>query len=663
LPKDETEACQQLEDLQASLYHDIDHDQYGGIEIDWQKLFPQLAQSAVKISLSFIPGWDAIYKLTENLKGEPEKQAKAMFDAIQREKVHLHEDQVKSLEQFQDRFARAVELFLAKTQRPYIAVFVDDLDRCLPEKAIEVLEAIKLFLDVRGCVFVIGVDRVVVEKCIESKYAGKPSAVPINGDDYLEKLVQVPFNLPPLEQRDVQEFIDAEIRQNFPPNLAPVFAAGLEANPRKVKRTLNIFRLLWTLAEQRAELKGNILPELLAKIVVVQVRFRDLYNDVVEYPNLLGDLEKYWDTEATSTPGKPSREVGEMPVETSARSTTRPEEGTLVGKYAKEKSLKALLLSGRARFSTVDARPYIFLTRASTAQPEPETPAKVDEKIGDDLLSNDATRLRAALEKIGDKEKLGYIKRLLAVMNDAKTYRAPQRVSAGNALAYLGDPRNLDEMVDIPAGEFLYGDESETRRIAKPFRIGKYLVTNAQYKKFIDANKYDVPFVKEDWAKPYNWDKEKRMFPTGKMNHPVVLVSWNDAKAYCEWLSKTTGKKYRLPTEEEWERAARYTDGREYPWGREFDADKTNTNEGGIGVTSSVGAYPNGTSEEGVSDVSGNVWEWTETQYDKDTRVIRGGSWDLNQDYARCAYRHGSSPVIRLHHLGFRVAESVSLKS
>jgi formylglycine-generating enzyme required for sulfatase activity len=87
-------------------------------------------------------------------------------------------------------------------------------------------------------------------------------------------------------------------------------------------------------------------------------------------------------------------------------------------------------------------------------------------------------------------------------------------------------------------------------------------VTQAQYQTFIDANpNYPVPYRDESWAKPYNWDKAKRRHPVDKSNHPVVLVSWNDAQTYCQWAG------VRLPTEEEWEKAARGTDGREYPWG------------------------------------------------------------------------------------------------
>jgi formylglycine-generating enzyme required for sulfatase activity len=643
-PEMDQDLRDRLQDLQASLYRDVDRDKLGGVEIDWEKLVPSVAKGAVKLSLSFIPGWDALYSLSKELKGQPEEQSKALFDAIHREKVRLHEDQAKSLEQFQLRFGEAVTQFREKTGCKFVAVFVDDLDRCLPEKAIEVLEAIKLFLDVPGCVFILGVDCVVIAKGIEAKYAGKAGPSLVGGDDYLEKIIQVPFNLPPLESGDVARFIEAEIRENFPPHLAEVFAVGLEANPRKVKRTLNIFRLLWTLSDERVELKNIIRPELLAKVVVIQVRFHKLYDDVIEYPNLLGDLENHFEREEQAKTFEVSETSKVSP------SATLPEQETLVGKHARAeyaRPLKALLLCGRQRFREGDPRPYIFLTRTATPQPEPEKLVAIDQRIWDDLLSNDNTRIRAAVEKIEPHDRDGYVKRLLGIIEDCTSNPAKARVSAGNALAYLGDPRDFDEMVEVPGGEFLYGDDKEKRTV-QTFRIGKYPVTNAQYKKFVDATKQAVP---------PGWDEKKRTYPEGKANHPVVNVSWNDAQAYCKWAGK------RLPTEEEWERAARGADGREYPWGDEFDQGRANTSEGGIGGTSPVGVFLDGASPCGALDIAGNVWEWTASEYDKDARVVRGGAWNLSQYNARAAVRGWDYPDNRYDIVGFRVVVAPGSRS
>ncbi len=649
LPPEEAQTREQLQKLHDSLYQSVDRDKLGAVEIDWSKFIQSgakgVAKGALTLSLSFIPGASALQQISDALMKNPDAEADSLLAAIQREKVRLHEEQVKSLEQFQNGFATAVNSFLQARTLKFVAVFVDDLDRCLPEKAIEVLEAIKLFMDVSGCVFVLGVDRRVIEQGIETKYKGQDPTKLINGDDYLEKIIQVPFNLPPLETKRVETFITGQVRDNFPPSVSKVFAVGLEPNPRKVKRTMNIFRLLWTLSEERHDLRGKIVPELLAKMVVIQVRFRDLYGDVVEYPSLLGDLETQFEGNTERRTGAPaSRQAtgAALPLETDAPASV-PAQTTLVGKYVDRTALRDLLLTGEKRFRDTDARPYVFLATTATADAESSTEIPVEQKLWDDLLSNDATKIKSAVAAIPAPSQTNYVNRLLNVLGNVVEYQAPQRVSAGNALSYLGDPREFEEMVEVPAGDFLYGNEKKTETLAQPFRIGKYPVTNAQYRKFMEAA----------------GGKSKWTFLEGRENHPVVNVSWEDATAYCEWLSKTTKQPYRLPTEQEWERAARGTDGREYPWGSDFDADKANTTEGGIGDTSPVGAYPNGASLTGTLDMSGNVWEWTASNYDSSNKVLRGGSFSSQAGFARCAIRLWDRPVYRGDLVGFRVAQSV----
>jgi formylglycine-generating enzyme required for sulfatase activity len=163
-----------------------------------------------------------------------------------------------------------------------------------------------------------------------------------------------------------------------------------------------------------------------------------------------------------------------------------------------------------------------------------------------------------------------------------------------------------------------------------------------------------------------------------------VNVSWEDATAYCKWLSQRTGKAYHLPSEAQWEKAARGTDGRIYPWGNEFDSQKANTLEAEIGGTTPAGQYsPQGDSPYGCADMCGNVWEWcadwfAEGAYHgraesavKDpsgpdggsARLLRGGSFNYNHRSARCACRRRYYPVGRLWDYGFRVALSPSIKS
>jgi len=174
------------------------------------------------------------------------------------------------------------------------------------------------------------------------------------------------------------------------------------------------------------------------------------------------------------------------------------------------------------------------------------------------------------------------------------------------------------ELILIPAGEFLMGsdpkkdkkaddDEQPQHTLYLPdYYLAKTPVTNAQYAAFVQATGHEPP---EHW-------KQKKP-PSGKQEHPVVNVRWHDAVAYCQWLTEKSIRTYRLPTEAEWEKAARGTDGRIYPWGNQWDEKLCNTSEGGKGGTTPVGAYPDGASPYGLLDMAGNVWEWCATQWGK----------------------------------------------
>ncbi len=221
------------------------------------------------------------------------------------------------------------------------------------------------------------------------------------------------------------------------------------------------------------------------------------------------------------------------------------------------------------------------------------------------------------------------------------------------------------DMIHIPAGEFIRGsDDSPDERPKKKiylddFYIDEHPVTNREYTEFIRDTKHKYP---EGWI--------KGTYPSGKDDHPVVGVSWEDAKAYAEWAGK------RLPTEAEWEKAARGSDGRRYPWGDNFDKDRCNTLPAGIGDTTSVGRHsPEGDSPYGVTDMAGNIWEWVADWYDENYyrlapdrnplsprdgryKVARGGSYLDAGSYARITYRYRYSPSTRLDILGFRCAWS-----
>jgi len=206
--------------------------------------------------------------------------------------------------------------------------------------------------------------------------------------------------------------------------------------------------------------------------------------------------------------------------------------------------------------------------------------------------------------------------------------------------------RDGKEMLYIPAGEFLMGEERRPVYV-EAFYIDKYPVTNAEYKRFVDATGYPMPM---------HWRSGN--YPEGKADHPVTQVNWDDAAAYAQWAGK------RLPTEEEWEKAARGTDGRIYPWGDEWDKDRANTCETRIFDTTPVGKFsPQGDSPYGVADMSGNVWEWTTGTGGRVLQPLRGGTWDATHDSARCFSRLPYTPRRRNDYIGFRCAISVAQAS
>jgi formylglycine-generating enzyme required for sulfatase activity len=225
-------------------------------------------------------------------------------------------------------------------------------------------------------------------------------------------------------------------------------------------------------------------------------------------------------------------------------------------------------------------------------------------------------------------------------------------------------PPVTDITIEIPAGPFTMGsdtgegDEAPAHQVDSPaFEIDQFEVTNADFARFVEAMGYQTDAEKEGRSKNWRDDAE------GQDNHPVVRVSWNDAVAYCEWVGK------RLPTEAEWEKAARGTEGWMYPWGDEWDPSKANVKETGLRGTAAVGSFGAGASSYGVEDMAGNVWEWTADWYEpypgstydseyfgQKFKVVRGGGWFETDDAVRTTNRDLTSVTAANDDIGFRCA-------
>jgi formylglycine-generating enzyme required for sulfatase activity len=281
--------------------------------------------------------------------------------------------------------------------------------------------------------------------------------------------------------------------------------------------------------------------------------------------------------------------------------------------------------------------------------------------------------------------------RQLAARVEDPRVAAAQRLVAGGILALTGDPRvdgDRPAACHVPGGtvEIGLGSGSVDAVVAdwahvgvekswidketpahtvdlRDFWIGRYPVTNEEYRRFLaDTGRLGRPTTWYLGAYPYD-----------RSNHPVAGVGPEDADAYARWLAARTGHPWRLPTEAEWEHAAKGPDGREFPWGDTFDPARANTREAGIHTTTPVGAFPAGRSPFGADDMAGNVEEFTADDYrpyeggpfvadhlvqTMDVyRIARGGSFSRFGDLTRTRRRHGAFPG-PLYPVGFRLATS-----
>ncbi|CAK8717669.1 hypothetical protein KKHLCK_06830 [Candidatus Electrothrix laxa] len=366
-----------------------------------------------------------------------------------------------------------------------------------------------------------------------------------------------------------------------------------------------------------------------------------------------------------------------------------------------------LLAVGHLTFCTMQSDPVRSLLDRLCPQTRKDTPSAWRRAwiAGDAVLEMERKRL---LEDDGADLDRRIRNRLVDLLSHG-ALKTCERVAAGNALARLGDPRfradrwflpdeELLGFVEIPAGEFLMGDYEEETSCPlhslhlQRYFIGHYPVTRDQFRAFIDNSGYS----------PLD-----RNCSIGIVNHPVDKVSWYDAVAYCKWLDQELrrspdipeplskllqqGWQVRLPSEAEWEKAARGQDGRMYPWGEEKpDAKRANFQKSEIKTTSPAGCFPGGASPYGLLDCSGNLWEWTRSLWGENwekpnftypydstdslredvdagrdvLRVLRGGSYFQGAIDLACAYRFRFSPDILVEGFwGFRIVLAPSTPS
>ncbi|KAK1671244.1 C-type lectin protein [Colletotrichum godetiae] len=309
----------------------------------------------------------------------------------------------------------------------------------------------------------------------------------------------------------------------------------------------------------------------------------------------------------------------------------------------------------------------------------------VDGLLGGSLASSQ----RAALLVAGliplSAEVESKVRSLILDIVENGALSAGEREKAGRLLSRYGDPRDLTGLAVVPAGSFLIGSESHpnsqplNRISLERFRIGLYPVTNRDYHTFVRD-------TSRDWMSPDGADPERS-------NAPATDLTWHDARAYCQWLTErwreenkiNSNEHVRLPSEPEWERAARGdqgetgTEGLIFPWGTNWEEDAGNGDETGFNKTCAVGLFPKGRSPYGCYDMAGHVWEWCSTLWGEDMatptfqypwrddgrestdapdhvrRVLRGGCFSSPELKANCTYRGSLEPTGFWRGNGFRV--------
>jgi formylglycine-generating enzyme required for sulfatase activity len=384
-----------------------------------------------------------------------------------------------------------------------------------------------------------------------------------------------------------------------------------------------------------------------------------------------------------------------------------PEELAELGRNEPGRWREVVLLAGakaaRGAVSSVWSLAETLCDLGRDVEREPGSPGTSREDEWGALLAGQVVAESADLTRVGraNEPKLERLKKWLLYLMRLEQFPALERVAAGKALAVLGDPRFGPDrwllpmkpelgFVEVPEGTFVMGsdkkddpgaweDEFPRHEVALPrFWISRFPVTVGQFRVFAEESGTPVD--------PRSLE--------GPANLPVAYVDWQDATAYCKWLGARLREmaseqcltrempsafwnglargslRANLPSEEEWEKAARWTDGRLYPWGQVADPNRANFADTGVQERSPVGCFSGGASVYGCEEMSGNVWEWTRSVWRKSyaekeasesaqsLRVVRGGAFSNSSGVVRCAYRLRNFPDDRVVSLGFRVVLS-----
>jgi len=532
----------------------------------------------------------------------------------------LTKDSVLRRSLYFDAFEELARCAKAAGAAPRIVVFVDDLDRCFPPKAVELLEGIKLVLNQPGFSFVLGVYERIIQDFITAKYAKDYNISAGYFEDYLDKIVQVKVPVPAREPDDMTEYITSLLGEGqvFPKeateDVVPLVAEAGKRNPRSIIRLLN--RVMVTVRIGKLEKKEYDPLALLLHIATDEPKYRRFRNALDVNVNL-------------------------------------PQEGAEQKRTITIGELLAERLQERA--DALHSELIAELNTVSVTGLESELKKAIETLDKNDHLCN-VLKSEIGQRWLADKDFRHQLGRAIeSTMGERKEAKPGKAEPAAD----LDDPiRQLEEnMVRIEAGSFHMGsaereDEQPIHNVeVKGFEMSAMPVTQAQYKAIMGKN-------------PSHFKGD---------DHPVEKVSWHDAMQFCERLSEKTGRQYTLPSEAQWEYACRAGSKGRYCFGDD---------EGQLGDYAWYKANSEGTTHPvakkkpndwGLYDMHGNVWEWCLDDWHDNyecapadgsawqdrrkgsDRVIRGGCWNLPAEGCRCSWRRMFGPRTRVDILGFRV--------
>ncbi len=542
------------------------------------------------------------------------------------------QEKMAILDLFDDAFGCLVAAWLhgslnqykVDSQKGVLVIIIDDLDRCLPAKTVQVLEAVKLFMDRPGCVFVLGADVEVVRQAVESHYKNTGVAGE-NARNYLEKIINLQFDLPVIDENMMKGYLES--LSSIDPILKEqwqTLVTAADINPRRVKSTINVINLRWAMFKNSDQATGVNRADFITWQALMRAAPRIFVDKVKE----LDDSEYRFQFVMKAIKwGRGDNSLD-----------------SVYQVYSERLAFRKVL--GRINFSRLFTHSIldIFVHLAISQQYEsfpPEMPAEpiLAEKVLDTFAEED----------IVDNVLIPTAKHIeiqtYADIDFVKISRGKFLMGSTDATSDAGIDEKPQILMDIPYD----------------YWISRFPITNTQFLRYIDSEKL---------LEQYTIDREKRL------DCPVVDVSWDDIQKYCDWLNnliadEIPGFIVGLPNEAEWEKAARGDFGNIWPWGNEFDPKKCNTKESSKVWPVAVGSYsPQGDSPYGVADMAGNVWEWVSSAFrpypyhsgdgreDPKTlekRALRGGSFKRSNLFSRCAYRSKSAPDKKFGDVGFRL--------